>query len=459
MRLNMHARPSIVVLGKDNPEPQFLFFAPEAIFPVTKTADTNDGTCDADCSLREAVGAANSAAGADSITFAAGLNGLGIQLTRVGDDNTNVNGDLDINSDITMTGNGTANTIIQGSSSATFTGNMGDKAIGVNQSGAFTTLNFTMSNLTVRFTRNSITTNAGFTQTGGAMDIFLTGGGAIPGPTTTLTTVVFDSNANLHSYGGALNIDSGAGAGGAGTYRGTVQITGSTFQNNDTLTTTDDALNDFPRGGAINMFADRHNVTISSSTLTGNQTSAMNQGTGGAINMRHSNGGTITINSATNITNNISGSYGGGIMSFINHTFSMTGGSISGNTSQGTGDSAAGGGLYNVINDTFSTTLTSVSITNNIATAGIAGTGGGVNDSSNSPMTLTTCTITGNSVAGSLPLRQVVLKPRLLQTRQLSRGILRRPVRQYTVPPVSSCFRGRTRSQETSRSIQHRRQP
>jgi CSLREA domain-containing protein len=39
-------------------------------FWVTKTADTNDGVCDADCSLREAIDAANNAAGADTITFA-----------------------------------------------------------------------------------------------------------------------------------------------------------------------------------------------------------------------------------------------------------------------------------------------------------------------------------------------------------------------------------------------------
>jgi CSLREA domain-containing protein len=36
---------------------------------VTKTADTNDGTCDADCSLREAITAANAAAGAETIVF------------------------------------------------------------------------------------------------------------------------------------------------------------------------------------------------------------------------------------------------------------------------------------------------------------------------------------------------------------------------------------------------------
>ncbi len=36
---------------------------------VTKTADTNDGTCDADCSLREAITAANANSGTDTIAF------------------------------------------------------------------------------------------------------------------------------------------------------------------------------------------------------------------------------------------------------------------------------------------------------------------------------------------------------------------------------------------------------
>src|SRR5688572_28948964 len=42
-----------------------------AVYIVTKTADTNDGVCgDADCSLREAIGAANVSVDNDSITFA-----------------------------------------------------------------------------------------------------------------------------------------------------------------------------------------------------------------------------------------------------------------------------------------------------------------------------------------------------------------------------------------------------
>ena len=40
-----------------------------ATFTVSKTADTNDGTCDADCSLREAIVAANLAGGSHTIAF------------------------------------------------------------------------------------------------------------------------------------------------------------------------------------------------------------------------------------------------------------------------------------------------------------------------------------------------------------------------------------------------------
>ena len=38
-------------------------------FTVTKTADTSDSICDADCSLREAITAANANVGTDTIAF------------------------------------------------------------------------------------------------------------------------------------------------------------------------------------------------------------------------------------------------------------------------------------------------------------------------------------------------------------------------------------------------------
>lgn len=51
-----------------------------ATFTVTTTADTDDGVCNANCSLREAIFAANHTAGDDTITFAPNVTGV-ITLT------------------------------------------------------------------------------------------------------------------------------------------------------------------------------------------------------------------------------------------------------------------------------------------------------------------------------------------------------------------------------------------
>ena len=45
-----------------------------AVYTVTKIADTNDGTCDSDCSLREAIAATNGTADNDTIIFASLFN-------------------------------------------------------------------------------------------------------------------------------------------------------------------------------------------------------------------------------------------------------------------------------------------------------------------------------------------------------------------------------------------------
>lgn len=80
-------------------------------FTVTKIADTNDGTCDNDCSLREAVKAASTVAGADSIQLS--VNGTFV-LTGVANEDANATGDLDVTSDVTINGNGPTNTILDG---------------------------------------------------------------------------------------------------------------------------------------------------------------------------------------------------------------------------------------------------------------------------------------------------------------------------------------------------------
>jgi len=75
---------------------------------VTKTADTNDGVCDSDCSLREAIQTANANANANVINIPAGTYTLTI---TGGDDNT---GDLDIRNPVILDGDNAQNTIIVG---------------------------------------------------------------------------------------------------------------------------------------------------------------------------------------------------------------------------------------------------------------------------------------------------------------------------------------------------------
>ncbi len=82
-----------------------------ATFTVTKVADTNDGVCNSDCSLREAIVAANSLAGADVINVPQG----NYVLTRTGaNEDLSATGDLDIRDHLTINGAGRTLTTING---------------------------------------------------------------------------------------------------------------------------------------------------------------------------------------------------------------------------------------------------------------------------------------------------------------------------------------------------------
>ena len=83
-----------------------------ASFTVTKKSDGNDGACDADCSLREAIVAANSNGEADIITL--GLGRFGLTITGTGE-NAAATGDLDVTGPLTITGRGPGQTIIDAS--------------------------------------------------------------------------------------------------------------------------------------------------------------------------------------------------------------------------------------------------------------------------------------------------------------------------------------------------------
>jgi CSLREA domain-containing protein len=77
-------------------------------FNVTQLADAN-GACDAGCSLREAILAANATPGADTILLPAGVH----RLTIVGAcENAGMTGDLDVTYALTITGAGPDQSIV-----------------------------------------------------------------------------------------------------------------------------------------------------------------------------------------------------------------------------------------------------------------------------------------------------------------------------------------------------------
>ncbi|HET7843431.1 MAG TPA: CSLREA domain-containing protein, partial [Xanthomonadales bacterium] len=82
--------------------------APSTIRQVTKTTDTNDGACDGDCSLREAISAAASTGGAVLLP-----SGMYVLSVAGGGDDANATGDLDVAPFTGIYGAGAGVTILQ----------------------------------------------------------------------------------------------------------------------------------------------------------------------------------------------------------------------------------------------------------------------------------------------------------------------------------------------------------
>lgn len=199
---------------------------PAADIAVTETADelNNDG----DCSLREAVQAANTDAAVDACTAGAGADVIYVpagfyllSLVGAGED-ANATGDLDISSDLTLLGDGPPNTYIDGFNA--------DRVLHV------TTVSMTVNiaNLTVQF---------GNTPS--------QGGGLMARGTVNVSNSVFYGNTANTCCGGIFvlgdsdilnvidssflfNTGDNSGGGGAIGSNGTVNVANSTFSNNQT---------------------------------------------------------------------------------------------------------------------------------------------------------------------------------------------------------------------------------
>lgn len=248
-----------------------------AIYTVSKIADTNDGTCDADCSLREAVVAANGSAENDVILFSSLFNSPQT-ITLSG-------------SEIVIANNGSLLIFGPGADKLTINGNNASR-IFATSAGVVATIS------NIRFTGGN---GAGAANTGRAGAIYNNGG------TLTLNNLVLTGNSA--NTGGALN--------NAGT--ATLNINNCYIFNNTSTSS----------GGALQNFSG-NTTNINNSTISGN-TSGGTTG-GGAMQAN----GTVNISNTTFSGNNAPGGSGGAI-AFNGTAINFNNVTMFGNTSTSNG--------------------------------------------------------------------------------------------------------------------------
>jgi fibronectin-binding autotransporter adhesin len=332
-------------------------FAKAATFTVTKTADTNDGVCDADCSLREAIAVANIVSTSDEIAFDAVVFGTTQTITLSGTE-------LSIANNGALVINGT------GSGLLTISGN--------NTSSVFS------------ISTSSIVTIHGIRITGGTTSPSPGVGGGVYNDGGTLTINDSIISNNTAKFGGGINSHGSLTIANTNISNNTATFEGGGVVNNGTMQMINSSIsgNTAPIGGGIRSSG---LLEITGSTVNGNlngfgiyndggtlmiANSTINANVGGGIR----NGGNATIDGSI-ISNNSLANSGGGIFA-LGGVLSVTNSMISGNSA------TSGGGIYSggIVN------LTNVSIVNN--TAG-NGTGGGINADNG------TLTVVGSSIGSN----------------------------------------------------------
>jgi len=312
-------------------------------FPVTKTADES-GTCTpGNCSLREAIEAANTNPGADDVSVPAGTYLLTL-------------GQLVVSDDVSIAGAGQTSTIIDG--------NATDRVFDIEvPSGVVEISGVTIQNGYAFFSGGGIST---FSDYG---DLTLTDSTVSNNATTTagggISTVSYYGNLTLTNSTVSGNSVFGSYTfGGGGIYnRGNLTLTNSTVSGNSIYA----SYVVYGGGGGI---YNNGNLTLTNSTVSDN--SVYGQfGVGGGI--QHNNGEATLTNST--VSNNSVGGYshfcGGGINAWGSSptNLTLTNSTVSGNTS------SSGGGICFRATANSYLTLTNSTVSGNIATEG---SGGGI---------------------------------------------------------------------------------
>jgi len=351
---------AVVVLVAVNPTP-----AAGANFTVTKTADTADGACNADCSLREAIIAANAALGPDTITVPAGT----YTLTRTGTlEDAAATGDLDLSGELSINGAGASATIIQACDSGGGPCAGIDRVLQVN-SGA----TISISGVTIR------NGSATYADGGGILNY---------------------NNGNLTVTNSTVSGNSADGQGGG------ISMNGGML----TLTNSTVSGNSASLGGGIYVYYST--VAITSSTVSDNTAIFY----GGGIN---NFGGIVTITSST-VSRNTAGQFGGGIVNNGSNgtaTLNLTDSAVIGNSVGGLSGAHLGGGIFNTGDtglgaDRLGTVnITRSTVSGNTVTDALGGGGGGIanwagigcaigGSETNGTLTLTNSTVSGNTADG-----------------------------------------------------------
>lgn len=245
-----------------------------ATLTVTRLDDPVPGACDSDCSLREAVRAADAGSGGDTIELPAGR--FRLTIAGAGEDAAAA-GDLDLTKSVTITGAGARQTVIDGSgidrvfdvasgvtaliADVTITGGLVDGGGGgINSAGTLTLLRDTIANNEALASGNqagggvysgSILTVTQSTISGNRA---YNGGGIHFSGTATIadSTIAGNRAGGLGSNGGGGGIDGSSGS--------SLGLTGSTVADNH-------AFNGAGSGGGIDVPA----VTLASSIVANNR--------------------------------------------------------------------------------------------------------------------------------------------------------------------------------------------
>ena len=247
------------------------------VYRVTKTDDTNDGSCSADdCSLREAIIAANASDGPDSITLGTGTYRL--TLHGAGEDAC-ATGDLDVTDTLDITGAYSSTTIIDGDGA--------DRVFDVHASF------LALSGVTVR-NGSGVDSGGGIRAVNSASELRLfqsivtgnratsMGGGISCEGTLTLDSVVLSEN-DGGSYGGAVEL------------RGPTTLRDVTVNGNHAT-----------YGGGGLFVQSLGTLTFTRGTVSGN-----NSQYGGGL---HTDNATGTVTNVTFDGNSATGSTGGAIL-------------------------------------------------------------------------------------------------------------------------------------------------